>query len=242
MQERGRRKKDHETRKREILDTAETFFLTEGYENTSIQAIIDSIGIAKGTFYHYFSSKEELLQEWLIKEIEGIIDHLRAVSEQTELSVTKRLTKMYSSTAQWKIAKKKAVLPAVSMFYDDRNIVLREKLNSYALQGAYPIYAKLIEEGNRLGEFPKPFPYPDVAAKLILGMGIALGEEMAGDFNMLQEHPENIEKITRHMKGLEYAFQRILGVDDGSFQLYRYDLLKQMADGKIEGEKGDTGT
>ena len=52
--------KEHQQRKNEILDTAQRLFYSQGYENTSVANVIDAIGIAKGTFYHYFKSKAEL--------------------------------------------------------------------------------------------------------------------------------------------------------------------------------------
>ena len=49
--------KEPDVRRNEILDVAQQFFYTKGYEQTSVHDIIDQIGIAKGTFYHYFGSK-----------------------------------------------------------------------------------------------------------------------------------------------------------------------------------------
>lgn len=48
-------------RRSEILDVAQRLFYLKGYDQTSVQDIITEIGIAKGTFYHYFNSKLELL-------------------------------------------------------------------------------------------------------------------------------------------------------------------------------------
>ena len=50
--------KEHEERKNEILDTAEILFEEKGYDKCSVNDILNRIGIAKGTFYHYFKSKE----------------------------------------------------------------------------------------------------------------------------------------------------------------------------------------
>lgn len=231
----GKKAKDHDTRRKEILETAERFFLTKGYENTSVQLIIDEIGIAKGTFYHYFRSKDELLQEWLLEEIKKIIEMLEDISNDDSLTIVERFTKMYSATAEWKLSKRDLVIPAAAIFYDDNNIVLRQKMNNLVIRKASAIYTTLIQKGNENGEFPNPFPYPEVAAKLILSIGTAIGEELAQYVITLHDHPENKEYILRHMKGIEYAMQRIMGMEDGSFQLYRYDLLDKM----IEGDNSD---
>ena len=53
--------KEHDERRNEIITTAEEFFLTKGFNKTTVNDILKRIGIAKGTFYHYFVSKEEVL-------------------------------------------------------------------------------------------------------------------------------------------------------------------------------------
>lgn len=50
-----------EERRQELLTVAERLFCTKGYEATSIQDILDVLHVSKGGFYHYFSSKEEVL-------------------------------------------------------------------------------------------------------------------------------------------------------------------------------------
>ena len=58
--------KDGEERRKEILLTARSLFIHNGYDQTSINDILKIVDIAKGTFYYYFSSKEEVLQEIII--------------------------------------------------------------------------------------------------------------------------------------------------------------------------------
>ncbi len=53
--------KDPETRKAEIILAARRLFQTRDYEKTTMQDVMDELGIAKGTIYYYFKSKEDLL-------------------------------------------------------------------------------------------------------------------------------------------------------------------------------------
>lgn len=66
-----------ETQKKEakkiIFNTALELFRNNGYENTSIQAICTSCGIAKGTFYNYFNSKEDIIRESFRNSIDDFI-------------------------------------------------------------------------------------------------------------------------------------------------------------------------
>lgn len=48
-------------RKRNVLLTAQRLFTEKGYAATSVQDIIDESKISKGTFYNYFSSKNECI-------------------------------------------------------------------------------------------------------------------------------------------------------------------------------------
>ena len=54
----------------DILSTAYDFFIEKGYEKTSVQDNINELGISKGAIYHYFKSKEEILQSVLLLEKE----------------------------------------------------------------------------------------------------------------------------------------------------------------------------
>lgn len=54
-------KKAPEQWKREILDAAKELFLSKGYEETAIADIMELAGGAKGMFYRFFESKEEVM-------------------------------------------------------------------------------------------------------------------------------------------------------------------------------------
>ncbi|MFE5853699.1 TetR/AcrR family transcriptional regulator [Streptomyces sp. NPDC056500] len=54
---------DHGPVPRRLLATATRLFAQRGYDRTSVQAVVESAGVTKGAFYHYFDSKEDLLHE-----------------------------------------------------------------------------------------------------------------------------------------------------------------------------------
>ena len=55
------KEEDYAARRNEILDVARKLVYTRGYEQMSIQNILDALKISKGAFYHYFDSKQSLL-------------------------------------------------------------------------------------------------------------------------------------------------------------------------------------
>ena len=52
-------------------------FEEQGYDNVAVQHITDAMEVAKGTFYHYFESKEALLAELTEREVH----HMHVVAE-----------------------------------------------------------------------------------------------------------------------------------------------------------------
>ena len=71
--------KKGERRKRELLQIAYKLFLSRGYENTSVDEIIEVAGIAKGTYYYYFESKEQMLEDVIGMMIEAEAGRARQV-------------------------------------------------------------------------------------------------------------------------------------------------------------------
>jgi TetR/AcrR family transcriptional regulator, mexJK operon transcriptional repressor len=65
------------SKEEEVLDTAADYFLTHGYEGTSISAMARSSGISKESIYRYFSGKRELFEAVMERELSLYHGHLR---------------------------------------------------------------------------------------------------------------------------------------------------------------------
>jgi AcrR family transcriptional regulator len=59
-------------RRQELMDVAAHRFAAEGYHATSVTSLVDGIGVGKGVFYWYFTSKEELLGEILVDALHSM--------------------------------------------------------------------------------------------------------------------------------------------------------------------------
>ena len=53
--------KEAEERRNEILDAADELFGRKGFDGTSTNDILEKVGIARGTLYYHFKSKEDIL-------------------------------------------------------------------------------------------------------------------------------------------------------------------------------------
>ena len=73
-----------EARNRELLDTALDLFLERGFEGTTIEAIVDGIGMARRTVYSRYGDKEALFKAALQRAIdEWVVPHARLAAAET---------------------------------------------------------------------------------------------------------------------------------------------------------------
>ena len=71
----ARNRKPEETR-RKILEVSKELFLEKGFDNTSVQDIIDGLGgLTKGVIYHHFESKNEILQSIISENNQQILNY-----------------------------------------------------------------------------------------------------------------------------------------------------------------------
>ncbi|MBC7231540.1 MAG: TetR family transcriptional regulator [Actinobacteria bacterium] len=71
-------------RRDRIIEIATRLFAAKGYHGTTIDEIVQATGIAKGTFYIYFDSKEELLVEVIRKLIDDTLGRIDRALEQRD--------------------------------------------------------------------------------------------------------------------------------------------------------------
>src|SRR5436305_13128121 len=84
-----------------ILDAAQRLVQTKGYEQMTIQDLLDDLQISKGAFYHYFTSKQALL-EALIERMEEVIEPLVAVIvHDSHLSALEKLRRLFVTVSRW---------------------------------------------------------------------------------------------------------------------------------------------
>jgi AcrR family transcriptional regulator len=215
--------KEHQQRKNEILDTAQRLFYSQGYENTSVANVIEAIGIAKGTFYHYFKSKAELLDqiiERLAQMIDQIIDR---VLEEPEENAIVELNNIYAAIGEYKAENKDVMLLMTQALYSDENIVLRSKLTKIRIKTVAPKIARVISRGISEGLFHTE--NPDYIAEMILTMGTYLSDEFAQI--LLQEglNSKNKKNYLEKCRSFENAVERILRAPKGAITFCNRNLI-----------------
>jgi AcrR family transcriptional regulator len=83
--------KEGQVRKREILVAARELFVKKGYEQTSVNDILKIVDIAKGTFYYYFTSKEEVLEAIILDIVEEGARKAEKILEDKSIPLVNRI-------------------------------------------------------------------------------------------------------------------------------------------------------
>jgi len=215
--------KNYHERKDEFLDTAQQFFFTQGYDQTSVDAIIRKIGLSKGTFYYYFKSKEDLLDQLTCKMGEKILEKVKKIADRKDLDAVAKLNKAYAVTGNVKLEN----IELLKVLYNDRNLFFRYKIYRKFTELIAPEFTKIIRQG--VNEKLFNTPYPEEAARLIFEIANTFSGKIPNLIIDLDENPENLEKVEREFKVYENAIERIIGAKEGTFNIIDQNGLKNFS-------------
>ncbi len=130
-----------------ILDVSQRLFLEKGYDNTTIQDIVDSLGgLTKGAVYHHFKSKEEIMNAVGERMFfsNNPFDAVRGRTDLNGLEKLREVVRSYNADA----ARTRMTIQAIPIMQNPRILVELIESNRRILT---PYFQELIEEGNRDG-------------------------------------------------------------------------------------------
>ena len=201
--------KDPETRRSELIDTAEELFLENGYEETTVSEIVRNAGVAQGTFYHYFKSKDEVLNAITDRWIEEIRAGMEDIASRDDSDVIEKILVFFGFFNNLGRSRQRLV----EHIHEGRDAHLHIKFERKVPQIIIPVFSRMIEEGVKEGFFD--VRYPEMAALSII--------ETAGAISYIHETyrlEENAEKIKELTDATFDFIERILGAKPGIFVEY----------------------
>ena len=123
--------KKGERRKQELLQIAYRLFISRGYENTSVDEIIEEAGIAKGTYYYYFETKEQMLEEVIGMMIDQETETARQILK-AEIPIPQKIAGIISS-----LRPRQEEMPIEGALMQPENIVMHEKIRKKIVEGQF---------------------------------------------------------------------------------------------------------
>lgn len=164
-----------EVRRTEILSVAERLFQMKGYEKTSVDEIVRTAEIAKGTFYHYFKSKEEILDALTERLVADMAHESRLIANNGDLNAVEKIVSIISKQSAL-AAERQSVVDGM---HHPTNKALHDRINVETVRVFGPILAEVVSQGNRDGIFHVDDPLSTVQF-ILAGSQCLFGE---GTFN-----------------------------------------------------------
>lgn len=152
--------------KEKITEQSIRLFEKKGFSETSIQDIVDSLGVTKGTFYYYFSSKEELLMDIHLGYITEMIAIQESILNDKKMDCKTKLSEIvYMLISNIKIqgASAKVFFREMKNLSEDRLALIIPQRDQFRLN-----IEILIKEGMESGEFRQDLN-PSIVTFGILG-------------------------------------------------------------------------
>ena len=197
--------------KEKIVNTAEKLFIKKGYECVSVNEIIREARIAKGTFYHYFRNKEDVLDALIDKVTAQINEKLELIIERTDLDSLEKLTECFGAILAYKKVHRKLMKVLFQAIFKKQNIVMFYKIQQKSYQFFVPVLAKIIKQGKKEGIF-RVSNFREVAEVISCLLVYYLGSAM---FLMIDKKDLNsiYRNISKKTKVFEQITWTLLGVE-----------------------------
>jgi AcrR family transcriptional regulator len=224
--------KEYDERLNELLAAAQQLFFEKGYEKTSVSHIIDKVGVAKGTFYHYFKSKEELLDKLVDQFSTKAHAEIIKIIENKDLNAIEKFNRFATSMYAMKVENMGLMKMLMKVMYKDENLLLRHKIFMGNFNRLTPEYARLIKQGVEEGHFDTSDP--EEMAEIILTWGYTLNEMIVGLLLETDEKPDNLAVIEKKLNAFERGMERLLGAETGSLNMFNHQMIEAFKPGENE--------
>jgi len=198
--------KDPEVRRRELIEAAEELFRAKGCEETSVSDIVKKVGVAQGTFYYYFESKDDILDAVLDHYLRDHLERtVRGIIADGSKDALQKLQQVIGATLSFQNGEKNLI----EFLHSDRNMVSHQKYMVKVQATFVPLITELVEEGIREGLFV--VPYPRETVEYLLAMFTYLH-----DYTALTHRADG---YASKVKAAEHIAVKVLGLKDGSIRL-----------------------
>lgn len=199
-QKRNLRRK--EARPDEIVDSAMSLWASQGFATTKIEDIAKGAGVAKGTVYLYFKSKEAIFETAVKIRLVSTMEQIDELIKDDSMSTTELMQNFYRAVYTELFVNGSATLMKVLIAEGHRFPDLARAYKTIALAKGMNTIASILDRGVKRGELSKKAITIDkrlVMAPVIMfaTWGMVIGKSSEAEFfNLIEDH------IAMFMKGM----------------------------------------
>lgn len=197
--------KKAEQRRNEILDAADELFGRKGFDGTSTNDILNQLGIARGTLYHHFKSKEDIMDALIERYNTRLLAAAREIAADKSIPVVERIIRVVMAL-QINGGGGEQIMEHI---HKPQNALMHQKIQKVIVNGVPPILAGIIREGIEQGIFDTQYPY-ECMEMIIVYATVVFDDEMIA----LSGEEELFSRILAFICNME----RLLGAESGSLK------------------------
>lgn len=207
----------HAVKRDAFVDAAQRLIQAKGYEALSIQDVLDEVGASKGAFYHYFGSKEDLVQAVVERIGEAVLAVMTPIAADPTLPAIDKLQAVFAAGSRWKSDRRELVTAVLRTWYSNHNASLRERAGRVVTARVTPILAQILGQGRAEGVFS--ISSPEATAGILVALFAGSGDATGRLFLDRLDGRIPFEDVERAVAAYDEAVERILGIPAGSFRL-----------------------
>ena len=208
-----------------ILDVAQRLIYARGYEQMTIQDMLDDLQISKGAFYHYFDSKQAVLEALVERMGEEALQLLVPIVHDPALPAIDKLQRYLAVANRWKVGQKAFFLALLRVWFTDDNAIVRQKLRAIGIREIAPLLSEIIRQGIQEGVMTAT--YPDQVGEMIASLAQNAGETIGALLLSFDPERDDMLHAERTVAVYTDAFERVLGLPAGSLTLVDDQTLKE---------------
>jgi AcrR family transcriptional regulator len=213
----------HRMRREAFLDVAQRLIQTKGYEQMSIQDVLDNLETSRGAFYHYFDSKQALLEAVIDRFADAGLATIEPILADTNLPALRKLEKVFGGIARFKAEQKELVMAIIEVWNSDANALVRESLRRLTTARMVPLLTPIFSLGIEEGLFD--IESPEEAAVVIVALMQGFQELAVEQVFARRAGTLTFEVVERTAAAFTDALERILGIPTGSLTLMDHTTL-----------------
>jgi AcrR family transcriptional regulator len=215
---------EHTVRRDTFVEAATARIQSHGYERMSIQDLLDDVGASRGAFYHYFDSKQALLEAVIERMGDAAIVGMHGALDDPDLPAPQKFDLVFSSIAAYKATRYDLVMAILDVWLSDDNAIVREKFRAYVSTRMTPLLASIIRQGAHEGSMA--VDDPDGAAQVVVSLVLGTNELAGRLFVAHRAGTVSIDAIVATFDAYRAALERVLGLPPDSLHLIDEGTLR----------------
>ncbi|WP_276918034.1 TetR/AcrR family transcriptional regulator [Aneurinibacillus aneurinilyticus] len=194
--------KKAEERRNEILDAADELFGQKGFDGTSTNDILEKVGIARGTLYYHFKSKEDIMDALIERYTVLLLGAAKEIAADKSIPINERIIRVVMAL-NINDGNGKEIIEHI---HKPQNALMHQKIQKVIINSVPPILTEIIREGIEQGLFSTPYPYE------CMEMAVAYTNTIFDDDVVNMTNEERASRI----QAFVFNIERLLGVESGS--------------------------